>query len=67
MKVAAVHALKNLVKLPASEELLAIYKDSSLTFGKDYFIPKPFDPRLIEVVPKAIFDAAVASGASRQK
>ena len=67
MKVAAVHALKNLVKLPASKELLEIYKDTSLTFGKDYFIPKPFDPRLIEVVPKAIFDAAVVSGASRQK
>ena len=67
MKVAAVHALKDLVKLPAPKELLAIYKDSSLTFGKDYFIPKPFDPRLIEVVPKAIFEAAVASGASRQK
>jgi malate dehydrogenase (oxaloacetate-decarboxylating)/malate dehydrogenase (oxaloacetate-decarboxylating)(NADP+) len=67
MKVAAVHALKDLVKLPAPKELLAIYKDSSLTFGKDYFIPKPFDPRLIEVVPKAIFEAAVASGASMQK
>ena len=67
MKVAAVHALKDLVKLPVPKELLAIYKDSSLTFGKDYFIPKPFDPRLIEVVPKAIFEAAVASGASRQK
>ena len=67
MKVAAVHALKNLVKLPAPKELLEIYKDTSLTFGKDYFIPKPFDPRLIEVVPKAIFDAAVASGASREK
>ena len=67
MKVAAVHALKNLAKAPASKELLEIYQVSSLTFGKDYFIPKPFDPRLIEVVPKAIFDAAVASGASRQK
>jgi len=67
MKVAAVHALKDLVKLPAPKELIEIYKDTSLTFGKDYFIPKPFDPRLIEVVPKAIFDAAVASGASRQK
>ena len=67
MKVAAVHALKDLVKLPASKELIAMYKDSSCTFGKDYFIPKPFDPRLIEVVPKAIFEAAVASGASRQK
>ena len=67
MKVAAVHALKDLVKLPPSKELLGIYKDSSLTFGKDYFIPKPFDPRLIEVVPKAIFDAAISSGASRQK
>jgi len=67
MKVAAVHALKDLVKLPAPKELIEIYKDISLTFGKDYFIPKPFDPRLIEVIPKAIFDAAVASGASRQK
>ena len=67
MKVAAVHALKDLVKLPAPKELIEIYKDTSLTFGKDYFIPKPFDPRLIEVVPKAIFEAAVASGASRQK
>jgi malate dehydrogenase (oxaloacetate-decarboxylating)(NADP+) len=67
MKVAAVHALKDLVKLPAPKELLAIYKDISLTFGKDYFIPKPFDPRLIEVVPKAIVEAAIASGASRQK
>jgi len=67
MKVAAVHALKDLAKLPASKELIEIYKDISLIFGKDYFIPKPFDPRLIEVVPKAIFDAAVSSGASRQK
>ena len=67
MKVAAVHALKDLVKLPAPKELIEIYKDTSLTYGKDYFIPKPFDPRLIEVVPKAIFDAAVASGASRLK
>ena len=67
MKVAAVHALKDLVKLPAPKELLEIYKDTNLTFGKDYFIPKPFDPRLIKVVPKAIFEAAVASGASRQK
>ena len=67
MKIAAVHALKDLVKLPAPKELLELYKDSSLTFGKDYFIPKPFDPRLIEVVPKAIFDAAISSGASRQK
>ena len=67
MKVAAVHALKDLVKLPAPKELIEIYKETSLTFGKDYFIPKPFDPRLIKVVPKAIFEAAVASGASRQK
>ncbi len=67
MKIAAVHALKDLVKLPAPNELLEIYKGMSLTFGKDYFIPKPFDPRLIKVVPKAIFDAAVSSGASREK
>ena len=67
MKIAAVHALKDLAKAKAPKELIEIYKDSSLTFGRDYFIPKPFDPRLIKIIPKAIFDAAVASGASRQK
>ena len=65
MKVAAVHAIKDLAKLPAPQSLLEIYQVKELSFGKDYFIPKPFDPRLIDLIPKAIFDAAVKSGVSR--
>lgn len=65
MKIAAVHALKDLTKLPVPKSVLDVYQIKKLSFGKDYFIPKPFDPRLIELVPKAIFDAAVKSGVSR--
>jgi malate dehydrogenase (oxaloacetate-decarboxylating)/malate dehydrogenase (oxaloacetate-decarboxylating)(NADP+) len=36
-----------------------------MSFGRDYIIPKPFDKRLIDVVPKAVFNAAIASGVSR--
>jgi len=64
MKIAAVHALKDLTKLPVPKSVLDVYQIKKLSFGKDYFIPKPFDPRLIELVPKAIFDAAVKSGVS---
>ena len=67
MKVAAVHAIKDLAKLPVPQSLLEIYQVDELSFGKDYFIPKPFDPRLIDLIPKAIFDAAVKSGVSRLK
>ena len=67
MKVSAVHAIKDLAKLPAPQSLLEIYQVKELSFGKDYFIPKPFDPRLIDLIPKAIFDAAVKSGVSRLK
>jgi malate dehydrogenase (oxaloacetate-decarboxylating)/malate dehydrogenase (oxaloacetate-decarboxylating)(NADP+) len=65
MKIAAVHALKNLAKLEVPDSVLKAYSVKSMTFGKDYIIPKPFDPRLINVVPKAVFDAAVSSGVSR--
>jgi malate dehydrogenase (oxaloacetate-decarboxylating)/malate dehydrogenase (oxaloacetate-decarboxylating)(NADP+) len=67
MKVAAVHAIKDLAKLPIPKSLLDIYEVDELSFGKDYFIPNPFDHRLIELIPKAIFDAAVKSGVSRLK
>lgn len=67
MKIAAVRTLKDLAKLPVPESVLEFYQIKELSFGKDYFIPKPFDPRLIELVPKAIFNAAVKSGVSRLK
>jgi len=67
MKVAAVHAIKDLAKLPVPESLLEMYQVNELRFGADYFIPKPFDPRLIDLIPKAIYDAALKSGVSRLK
>jgi len=64
MKIAAVHALKDLAKLPVPDTVLQAYQIDSLSYGKNYIIPKPFDPRLIDIVPKAIFEAAVSSGVS---
>ena len=65
MKIAAVHALKDLAKLPVPDSVLQTYQIDSLSYGADYIIPKPFDPRLIDTIPKAIFEAAVSSGISR--
>ncbi len=65
MKIAAVHALKDLAKLEVPEDVLKAYHVDSMSFGKDYIIPKPFDKRLIDVVPKAVFEAAISSGVSR--
>ncbi|SHN91305.1 NADP-dependent malic enzyme [Bathymodiolus heckerae thiotrophic gill symbiont] len=65
MKIAAVHALKDLAKLEVPKDVLKAYNTDSISFGKDYIIPKPFDKRLIDVVPKAVFDAAISSGVSR--
>jgi malate dehydrogenase (oxaloacetate-decarboxylating)(NADP+) len=65
MKIAAVHALKDLAKLEVPKDVLTAYNVDSLSFGKDYIIPKPFDKRLIDIVPKAVYDAAIASGVSR--
>ncbi len=65
MEIAAVKALADLAKLPVPNEVLKAYQLESLTFGADYFIPKPFDPRLINTVPKAIADAAIKSGVAK--
>ena len=64
MKIAAVHALKELANLPVPDSGLEADQIDSLSYGRDYIIPKPFDPRLIDTVPKAIFEAAVSSGVS---
>ena len=62
MKVAAVHAIRELAKEPVPEQVLAASGSSELTFGKDYIIPKPMDPRLLTRVSKAVAQAAVDSG-----
>jgi malate dehydrogenase (oxaloacetate-decarboxylating)(NADP+) len=63
MHIAAVNALRDLAKQPVPQEVLDAYQLESLEFGKDYIIPKPFDPRLIDTVPQAVKDAAIASNA----
>lgn len=65
MLKAAVYALAELAREPVPAEVLTAYGLDSLEFGKDYFIPKPFDPRLRERVPTAVAQAAVSSGVAR--
>jgi len=65
MQIAAVQALKDLTQLPAPESVLAAYGLDHLSFGPDYIIPKPFDPRLRDLVPPAVARAAIASGVAR--
>ena len=62
MKMAAVHALAALAKETVPEQVNIAYGATKLTFGKDYIIPKPFDPRLITKVPMAVAKAAMDSG-----
>lgn len=62
MKMAAVHALADLAKKSVPEQVNIVYDEVSLTYGKEYIIPKPFDPRLIYEIPPAIAKAAMDSG-----
>ena len=62
MKKAAVVALADLAKEPVPEQVNIAYGETRLTFGKDYIIPKPFDPRLIAAIPPAVAKAAIESG-----
>ena len=62
MKMAAVHALAHLAKETVPEQVNIAYGATKLVFGKDYIIPKPFDPRLITTVPMAVAKAAMESG-----
>jgi len=62
MKKAAVVAIAELAEAEQSEEVAAVYSEESLTFGTQYLIPKPFDPRLISKVAPAVAQAAMDSG-----
>ena len=66
MKMAAVYAIADLAKSPAGEEVMAAYGGQALVYGKDYVIPKPFDPRLISTIPVAVAKAAMESGVARR-
>ena len=66
MKMAAVEALAGLAKKPVPEQVNLAYNETRLTFGRDYIIPKPFDPRLIVEVPLAVAKAAMESGVAKE-
>ncbi|HEY5688314.1 MAG TPA: NADP-dependent malic enzyme [Yeosuana sp.] len=66
MKMAAVKALAKLAKESVPEQVNIAYGETKLTFGKEYIIPKPFDPRLIAEVPPAVAKAAMESGVAKE-
>ncbi len=66
MKLAAVKAIADLAKLPIPEIVNKVYNVTNLSFGPEYFIPKPVDPRLITEVSMAVAKAAMESGVARK-
>ena len=58
MLLAAVKALADLAREPVPEEVIKAYNGKKMFFGKDYILPTPFDPRLIERIPQAVAKAA---------
>ncbi len=67
MKMAAVLAIADLAKQPVPDVVNDVYKVNNLHFGRNYFIPKPVDPRLISEVSAAVAKAAIDSGVARKK
>ena len=67
MKLAAVYAIADLAKQPVPDVVNDVYKVNNLSFGRDYFIPKPVDPRLITEVSAAVAKAAIDSGVARKE
>ncbi len=67
MKMAAVLAIADLAKKPVPEVVNQVYHVNDLTFGRQYFIPKPVDPRLITEVSAAVAKAAIDSGVARKE
>ncbi|WP_394151666.1 NADP-dependent malic enzyme [Loktanella salsilacus] len=65
MKIACAHALAQLAREDVPEEVAVAY-GKKLTFGRDYIIPTPFDPRLIHRVPPAVAKAGMATGVARR-
>lgn len=67
MKLAAVYAIANLAKEPVPETVNLAYDSKNITFGPEYIIPKPIDPRLIYTVAPAVAKAAMDSGVAQFK
>ena len=67
MKLAAVRALAALAKEPMPDSVRAAYGNASFAFGREYLIPKPFDPRVLYTVAPAVAEAAVETGMAREE
>jgi len=65
MKISAARALAELAREQVPEEVAAAYGGAAPRFGRDYIIPAPFDPRLMEIVPAAVAQAAMDTGVAR--
>ena len=65
MKIAAVHAIKDLAKEPVTPEVISAYDGEELSFGRNYIIPKPTDRRLLSNVAAAVAEAAINSGVAK--
>ncbi|WP_299664021.1 NADP-dependent malic enzyme [uncultured Ruegeria sp.] len=66
MQIACVDGIADMARATTSAEAAAAYKGEQLTFGPDYLIPKPFDPRLVGVVSSAVAQAAMKSGVAKR-
>jgi malate dehydrogenase (oxaloacetate-decarboxylating)(NADP+) len=66
MKIAAAQALAEMAREPVPEEVAAAYGGQIHSFGRDYIIPAPFDPRLMEVVASAVAEAAMRTGVAQK-
>ncbi|MCA0927590.1 NADP-dependent malic enzyme [Ruegeria profundi] len=66
MQIACVDGIAEMARATTSAEAAAAYKGEQLTFGPDYLIPKPFDPRLVGVVSSAVAKAAMESGVAKR-
>src|SRR5258706_6841904 len=65
MKLAAVNALADLAKTPVPDIVNMAYNEKTITFGENYIIPKPLDPRSLSTVSPASARAAIATGVAR--
>ncbi len=65
MKIAAAQAIAELARQQVPEEVAAAYGGKAASFGPEYIIPSPFDPRLMEIVPAAVAQAAMDSGVAQ--
>jgi len=66
MKIAAVHAIAELAQAEQNDEVSSAYEDQELSFGPEYIIPTPFDPRLIIQIAPAVAQAAMESGVAQR-